>query len=245
MTRQPSFPRTVFAWIVGAIATVGLTLPAMVITVVPRFRIVIFRMAKIWGRVCVWATGCTVNTDGLEDVDLNGRYVVVVNHQSALDIPVLMSVLPAEWRTVFWAKKSLFKIPVLGWAMRTLGHMPVDRFNRRTASQTLFQSQQRIENRRSLLVFPEETYGPEGELLPFQRGGFLFALKTGMPVLPVGVWGTRIALPPNGRLVSPTSLRVRFGTPIPTGDLPVSARPEITERARIVIEDLSGPSGSV
>ena len=245
MERHPSPPRTAIAWIVGAFATVGLTLPAMVMVLVPGLRLTVFRMAKLWGRVCVWATGCTVDINGLADLDLDGRYVVVVNHQSALDIPVMMSVLPAEWRTVFWAKKSLFKIPVLGWAMRTLGHMPVDRLNRRTASQTLFQSQQRIENTRSLLVFPEETYGPKGELLPFQRGGFLFALKTGMPVLPVGVWGTRTALPPNGRLVTPTPLRVCFGEPIPTIDLPVSARAELTHQARGVIEGLSQPPATV
>lgn len=245
MERHPSFLRTAIAWVVGAIATVGLTLPAMVMVLAPGLRLTVFRMAKLWGRICVWATGCKVTTDGLEDIDLDGRYVVVVNHQSALDIPVLMSVLPAEWRTVFWAKKSLFKIPILGSAMRTLGHMPVDRIDRRTAGQTLVQSQRRTESERSLLVFPEETYAPEGESLPFQRGGFLFALKTGMPVLPVGVWGTRTALPPNGRLVAPTSLRVCFGAPIPTTDLPVSARAELTDHARRVIEALSQPPAAV
>lgn len=245
MTRHPSILRTAIAWVVGGVATVGLTLPAMVIAFVLGPRLVIFRMAKLWGKACVWGAGCTVGTVGLEDIDLGHRYVVVVNHQSALDIPVLMSVLPAEWRTVFWAKKSLFNVPVLGWAMRTLGHMPVDRLNRRTAGQTLVQSERRTEGQRSLLVFPEETYAAEGESKPYQRGGFLFALKTGMPILPVGVWGTRVALPPNGRLLSPTQLKVRFGAPIPTTDLPVSSRQDLTDRARGVIEALSGPPETV
>ena len=237
--------RSAVAWAVGIVATVGLTIPGLLIALIPGLRIVIFVMGQLWGKICLWGAGCPVRIEGLDELDPRGRYVVMSNHQSALDIPVLMGVLPARWRTVFWAKKSLFKIPVLGWAMRTLGHMPVDRLNRRTASQTLFQSQQRIENTRSLLVFPEETYGPKGELLPFQRGGFLFALKTGMPVLPVGVWGTRTALPPNGRLVTPTPLRVCFGEPIPTIDLPVSARAELTHQARGVIEGLSQPPATV
>jgi 1-acyl-sn-glycerol-3-phosphate acyltransferase len=165
----------------------------------------------------------------------------MANHQSALDIPLLMSVLPAEWKTVFWAKKSLFKIPVLGWAMRTLGHMPIDRVDLSTAGRTLFQSRRRISDARSLLVFPEATYAPEGETLPYKRGGFVLAIKTGLPILPVGVWGTRVALPPNGRLITRTAVTVRFGSPIPTAERTVSARAELTEQTRKVIEDLAQP----
>ena len=239
MATGPSLPRTAFAWVIGGVATVGLTLPGMVLATVPALNIVTFRMARLWGRICVWGSGCTVTTEGLGDIDPTARYVVMANHQSALDIPVLMSVLPPEWRTVFWAKKSLFKIPVLGWAMRSLGHMPIDRVDRSTARQTLVQSQRRSAGSRSVLVFPEETYARVDEPLPYQRGGFLLAIKTGMPVLPVGVWGTSMALPPNGRRVSPTPLTVRFGTPIPTAGLSVSARRELTDRTREAITMLS------
>jgi 1-acyl-sn-glycerol-3-phosphate acyltransferase len=102
----------------------------------------------------------------------------------------------------------------------------------------LAETLRRIEDGRSVLVFPEETYGPAGRLLPFQRGGFVFALKTRLPVLPVAVLGTRSALPPGSRLVSPTTLTVRFGEPIPTADVSVAERAALTERTRAAIERL-------
>ena len=92
---------------------------------------------------------------------------------------------------------------------------------------------------RSLLVFPEETYSPDGRLLPFQRGGFVLALKMGLPILPLGISGTRTALPPGGRLLRPTTLVLRFGEPIPTKDLGISDRRQLMEQTRDIIERLS------
>jgi len=230
--------RTVFAWFVGGTATVVLTLVGLAFTVVPGCRIVMFHMARFWGRICIWGTGCQMRVEGQDAVDLRGRYVVMANHQSALDIPVLMGVLPARWRTIFWAKKSLFVIPVLGWAMRALGHMPVDRINRVTAATLVTRSADRASDAKSILVFPEETYGPGDELLAFRRGGFVLALKTGMPILPVGVQGTRRAMPPNGRLLAPSEIVVRFGEPIATSGLTISDREALMERTRVAVADL-------
>jgi 1-acyl-sn-glycerol-3-phosphate acyltransferase len=162
----------------------------------------------------------------------------MTNHQSVLDIPLLMAVMPAEWRTVFWAKQSLFRIPVLGWAMRVLGHMPIDRVNRRTAGRMVADSAERAADSRSVLVFPEETYSLDGELLPFQRGGFVLALKTGMSILPVGVHGTRLVLEPRKHLIDPGPLTVSFGSPIEVFALGISDRQELMDRTREAIEEL-------
>jgi 1-acyl-sn-glycerol-3-phosphate acyltransferase len=196
------------------------------------------RMARLWGRICVWGSGCPVRVVGLDRIDPEDRFVVMANHQSALDIPLLMAVIPAQWRTVFWAKQSLFRIPVLGWAMRMLGHMPIDRVNRRTAGKMLSDSAARTAEQRSVLVFPEETYSPDGVLLPFQRGGFVLALKTGMAILPVGLHGTRDALAPRRRMIRRTTLTVRFGEPITTQGLGVSSRQQLMDQAREAIDRL-------
>jgi 1-acyl-sn-glycerol-3-phosphate acyltransferase len=233
--------RTAFAWAFGALATVGCTLPALLISKLPGGDPVVHRMARLWGRLCVWGTGCPVFVEGLDRLDPSRRYVVMANHQSALDIPVLMAVLPAPWRTVFWAKQSLFRVPVLGWAMRMLGHMPIDRVNRQLAGRMLADTLRRIEDGRSVVVFPEETYGPGERLLSFQRGGFVFAIKTRLEILPVGLLGTRSALAPGSRLVSPTSVTVRFGDPIPTSGVAVAERATLTERTRAAIERLLSP----
>ncbi len=236
--------RTAFAWAVAAAATVGLTLPGLVVSILPGVRVTPHRMARLWARVCMWATGCPVMVEGLGATRREGPWVVMVNHQSALDIPLLMAALPADWRTVIWAKESLFRIPVLGWAMRMLGHMPIDRRNRRSAGPMLARTLERVREGRSVLLFPEETYSPDGALLPFQRGGFVLALKAGVPILPAGIRGTRHALPPRGRTIRPTALRLRFGPPIPTEGVPVADRSDLTQRTRRAILDLStGPPG--
>ena len=103
----------------------------------------------------------------------------------------------------------------------------------------LQESTERAAGQRSVLVFPEETYSREPGLLPFQRGGFVLALKTGLPILAVGISGTREALPPGRRLVTPTTLRVRFGDPIPTAALGVSSRQALSDKTRQMIENLS------
>jgi 1-acyl-sn-glycerol-3-phosphate acyltransferase len=236
--------RSAFAWTNGIVATVFFTLIGMALAAVPGGRLLQHKFAGSWGRVCIWGTGCPVRIEGLDRIDLERRFVVMVNHQSALDIPLLIGVIPARWQTIFWAKQSLFRVPVLGWAMRTLGHMPIDRINRRTAGKMLAESAERITDQRSVLVFPEETYSRENGLLPFQRGGFLLALKTGLPILPVGVAGTKEALPPGRRVITPTTLTVRFGEPIPTAGLAVSSRQNLSDRTRLVIADLAGISAS-
>jgi 1-acyl-sn-glycerol-3-phosphate acyltransferase len=231
--------RSAFAWSTGIVATVSCTLLGLFVTAFPGGQLLQHRLAGLWGRICIWASGCPVRVEGLERIDPDSRFVVMVNHQSALDIPLLIGVMPAEWQTVFWAKESLFRVPVLGLAMRVLGHMPIDRVDRQTAGRMLQESTERVAGQRSVLVFPEETYSREPGLLPFRRGGFVLALKTGLSILPVGVTGTREALPPGRHLITPTTLTVRFGDPIPTAGLGVSSRQTLSDRTREMIEDLA------
>lgn len=231
--------RTAFAWLVGGSATVFLSLLAVAFAMVPGCHILTFHVARLWGRICVWGTGCPTRVEGLDAIDCSARYVIMSNHQSALDIPVMIGALPAEWRTVFWAKKSLFKTPFLGWSMRALGHLPVDRVNRETAASLVSETAGRASDAKSVLVFPEETYGPGGTLLPLRRGGFVLALKTGLPILPVGIAGTRTVLPPDGRLLSPADIVVRFGEPISTAGLTISDREDLTGRTREALSELA------
>jgi 1-acyl-sn-glycerol-3-phosphate acyltransferase len=215
-----------------------LALPGLAITPLPGATLAQHRLARLWGWICLWGSGCPVRIVGLDRVDPDERFIIVVNHQSALDIPLLMAVIPADWRTVFWAKKSLFRIPVLGWAMRELGHMPIDRVKRSTAGRMLSHSATMAAERRSLLVFPEATYSPGGVLLPFRRGGFVLALKTGMPILPVGIRGTREALAPRRLTIRHALLTIRFGEPIVTEGLGESHLRQLMDRTHDTIADL-------
>jgi 1-acyl-sn-glycerol-3-phosphate acyltransferase len=140
----------------------------------------------------------------------------------------------------FLAKKSLFSWPVFGWAIASMGFIPVDRENRRTAIKSFEEAAARIRAGRSVLIFPEETRTINGNLLPFQRGGFLIALKAGIPIVPVGLHGPRRCLPKHSYFVRPGTITVRFGDAIPTAGYSVTDKSGLMEEVRRAVEGLRG-----
>lgn len=122
------------------------------------------------------------------------NYVFMANHQSQLDIPVLESLLK-PYNIRFLAKKSLFDIPFFGWGIRALGYVPVEREDPKEGLKSLLACVERLKEGVSLIVFPEGTRSPNGELLPFKTAGFLIPIKAGVPVCPVAIWGTFRILP--------------------------------------------------
>ena len=118
----------------------------------------------------------------------------MANHESWLDIPALLAAIPVQVR--FLAKKSLFSVPFLGWAMLGDGvHPGRPREPARRRCKSFEEAAARIRAGRSVLLFPEETRTTDGSLLPLQRGGFLIALKAAIPIVPVGLDGARRCLP--------------------------------------------------
>ncbi len=203
------------------------------------------RIAHLWGRLCLRLAGVPVEVEGIDHIESGERYVIMANHESSLDIVVLLTAVPASVELRFLAKKSLFAIPFLGWAMTSAGFIPVDRADRSTAAATLSQTLDEVARGGSPLVFPEETWTTDGRLLPFARGGFLVALKSGLPILPVGLEGPRLVLPPNEGIVRPQTVTVRVGEPISTAGLGVSRRRDLMARTRREIDRLRGSSGHI
>jgi len=201
------------------------------------------RMARVWAQLILWAALIRVKVEGAARVPTDGPVVFMANHESWLDIPVLLVAIPGQVR--FLAKSALFSIPFLGWAMRSMGFIPVDRENRRTAIKSFEAAAARIRAGRSVLVFPEETRTPDGRLLEFQRGGFLIALKAGLPIVPVGLDGARRCMPKHNYVVRPGKITVRFGDPIPTAGHAVSEKSALMEAARNAIAVLRGTPGDV
>jgi len=203
------------------------------------------RIAHLWGRICLWMIGVRVAVEGLGRIEDDRRYVIMVNHESSLDILVLLTALPPSVELRFLAKQSLFKIPFLGWAMTSAGFIPVNREDRSTAAATLKQTLDEVERGGSPLVFPEETWTTNGRLLPFARGGFLVALKSGLPILPIGLEGSRLVLPPGEGVIRPRRVTVRIGEPIATSGVGVSRLRELMQLTRSRVDRLRGPAGHV
>jgi 1-acyl-sn-glycerol-3-phosphate acyltransferase len=142
--------------------------------------------------------------------------IFVGNHTSLLDPPLVITTLPC--RPVFLAKKELAFIPVLGWIIWLAGFIFIDRRNRLRSLASLKDAARRIREGQSLAAFPEGTRSLDGHLLPFKKGAFALALKSGVPIVPLGIRGGREVLPKGTWRVAPAEYRLRVGTPLYPGD---------------------------
>jgi 1-acyl-sn-glycerol-3-phosphate acyltransferase len=171
------------------------------------------RITSLWTKIILTVSGVVLNVKGLSQIDPKRQYVFMVNHQSNIDIPVLIQSLPA--RRLRWiAKKELLWVPFFGWAMWAAKHITVNRADRFDALGSLKRAKERMKDGVSLVVFPEGTRGSEADLLPFKRGGFLLAVKTGTPIVPVTINGSAATLPKGDWRIRGGQIEVVIGTPV-------------------------------
>jgi 1-acyl-sn-glycerol-3-phosphate acyltransferase len=193
-------------------------------------------LAWLWARLVLASALVRLRREGADRIPGERPVVFMANHESWLDLPALGASIPVQVR--FVAKRWLFSVPFFGWAISSMGFIPVDRPHRRTATRSFEKAATRIRAGRSLLIHPEGTRTSTDSLLPFQRGGFLIALKSGVPIVPVGIEGARGCLPRHGYLLRPGTITVRFGDPILTAGRGVTARGELMDSVRTAIERL-------
>ncbi len=175
-----------------------------------------------WGTSQAWATGLCrtggVNhfvTSGTEIVDGMGPCIVMSNHESFLDPPFLIRSFARPLS--FLVKMELRKFPVFGWSLERLGHVFIDRKDRQRAFESIDKAADEVNKDRAVLIFPEGTRADSDDLLPFKKGGFVLAIKSGAPIVPVGIGGTRAVLP-RGNWVKRRNAKIALvvGEPIPT-----------------------------
>lgn len=197
------------------------------------------RIARVWARLLLAASGIRVEVEGVEKLDPAGSYVLVSNHLSLTDTPLVMAHIPLQFR--FFAKQGLFRIPLLGGHLRRAGHFPVVRENPRAGLKTLADGARLLRGRGiSVLVFPEGGRSEDGRLQEFRPGAAYVAIKGGVPAVPVAITGTREILPIGSIQVLPGRARLRIGDPIPTEGLSPQDHTRLTAELRRRIADLSG-----
>jgi len=166
-----------------------------------------------------------------------GPLVFASNHESALDIPALLSVLPRNVR--FIAKRELFRIPIFGWYMRVGGHVPVDRANRSSAIETLRRAGEMVRAGTSLIVFPEGTRSRDGRVHAFKKGPFLVAMEAGVPVVPVAISGAGHLNPKAAIAAQPGTIRISIGEAVRPGDHADKTALLVEVRRRVVLAHLA------
>jgi 1-acyl-sn-glycerol-3-phosphate acyltransferase len=194
------------------------------------------RLAGVWARMILAVSGVKVSVEGLEKLRADSNYVLVANHRSYMDTPAVLAHIPLQLR--FFAKQGLFRIPLLGGHLRRAGHLPVVRENPRASLKSLSEGARLIRERGiSLLLFPEGGRVP-AELLEFKEGAAYLAIKAGVPVVPIGIIGTREVIPIGSLHVRPHPVTLRIGDPIPTAGLQVRDRAELNQTLRRKVAEL-------
>jgi 1-acyl-sn-glycerol-3-phosphate acyltransferase len=197
-----------------------------------------FGCSRLWSWGLLKASGVRLDATLDPALDPSRSYVFLANHQSLFDIPALIASSPGQVR--FLAKRSLFRIPFFGWALSSAGFIPVDREDRSSARHSFASAASRLAGGTSILIFPEGTRSlEEGCLLPFERGGFLLALKSGLPIVPVGIRGTRAIQPRRSFVIRPGVARVRYGAPLTAGDYGLRRKAELIQEVRRRICELA------
>lgn len=190
------------------------------------------RLGPVLAKVNPWR----LHIAGAEKIHPGEVYVVVANHQSFADIPLIAHLrFDSKWL----GKAELFRVPVIGWMMTMAGDVPVERGDRRKAAQSLLQCARYLREGVSVVFFPEGTRSRDGEVLAFNDGPFQLALREQKPVLPIVVEGSGAALPRDGWLFgSAQDIYLSVLDPVSPEGWNVKQSAEFREaiRSRIVVE---------
>lgn len=193
-----------------------------------------FLCGTSWARVNGWLTPMFVKISGNENIDKNQSYVIAANHQSQYDIFLLYGWLGIDFKWVM--KHELRKIPFLGIACEKIGHIFINRSDRKAAVASINAAKKRIVNGTSVIFFPEGTRSRTGGLGKFKKGAFKMAIDLGLPILPVTITGTRDILPPDTADILPGKVEMIIHKPVLVKDYNEEKINELSEKVRNIIK---------
>jgi 1-acyl-sn-glycerol-3-phosphate acyltransferase len=190
--------------------------PAIVATAAFDARVA-YWLSAVWAWTNLRLSGVTVRATRRATLDPSRPHVFMSNHASHFDALAVVAALP-EFQLRWVAKRELADIPVFGWALRNAGHIVIDRSNPEQAIATIRAAKAEMATGISVMIFPEGTReGDDRQLLPLKKGGFVLALETGAPIVPIAVRGSRAILPRDAWQIESGTIDVVVGEPIPVG----------------------------
>jgi 1-acyl-sn-glycerol-3-phosphate acyltransferase len=192
-------------------------------------------LAPFWGRWILRACGIVVDIEGLEHIDPKRPYIIISNHLSNFDIWATLGALPL--RVHFIAKKELTRLPFFGQALAMSDHIVIDRSNPEEAVTRINERVARqIGTGFCILFYAEGTRSPDGKVHTFKKGGTTLAIRTGLPIVPMSVSGTRKFLPKGHLVIRPGGrIKLHLAPPIETAGYTLEQRDELNELVRSVV----------
>lgn len=166
---------------------------------------------RLWGPGLLWSAGARVGISGLEHIKDMPPSIFYANHRSYFDIPALMKAIPVP--LYFIAKIELRKVPFLGWAMRAVGMIFVDRMNPEKAKISLQKAGEAMRSGKNIVAYPEGTRSSTTTMIPFKKGIFALALQEGISLVPVAIMGTEKIQPRQGKF-GRSHIRIHIAPPI-------------------------------
>ena len=228
----------VWAMIWAAIVTVVVA-TGTVITMYLSSRPGAFRIcSRIWGTGIMTGMGIFVRSTGTERVPKSGSYVFAINHQVALDIPAVGSVIPVPFGWV--AKAELERVPFLGPAIRSSPSVFIDRSHPKKSVESMRRAGEKIRDGVSVAIFPEGSRSHSGDIGAFKRGAFLLAIEAQVPVIPVTIINAHEVFNEKKRIARPGVIRVEFGDPIDISGWDRKDIPRLVELVRGEMERVLG-----
>src|SRR5579859_3448969 len=193
---------------------------------------VLYRLFMWGAQAGVWIAGVRVESVGLDRFDHSRSYIFMTNHVSNLDPPIQIPLIPH--RTSVMVKKELFKVPILGRAMRMGSLVPVDRGNRDAGIEAVRVAKEVVESGVNMTIYVEGKRSFDGKLLPFKKGPFYLAMECGVPIIPITIVGTHFVMPKGRFSIKPGVVKVIFHPPIDPANF--ENRDRLMEKVRAVIE---------
>lgn len=234
--------RALLTVLVASLVVIVIGPPLLLLGLIYPSRWAIARGSEFWARAILWAAGVRLTIEGTEHIAAESPKFFMGNHQSALDIPILIAALRGDVR--FMGKDTLFRIPLFGWVILRYGYTPVHRSRPRVTLQTLNRMLARIRERPiSLAVFPEGTRTRDGRLLPFRKGTMKIGRRAGLPIVPFSIDGSMAVNSRDKFRAVPGRVRLTFSEPIPAEEIAAMSPTELHDRVHeAVLRGLEHPS---
>ena len=226
--------RMIFLCLVIIVYLIIIGIPVLTYSKLVKNPTVGLRFAKNLDRILLFVAGLTYDVTGLDKLSPGRGYVYVGNHRSFVDVGVVYIVFPGNLG--FLAKKELFKIPLVSFALRVLGVIEVDRSNSESAALSIERAVDELKSGRSIILFPEGTRSRSKGMLPFKKGAFVLAIKSHVPIVPFTLIGTDKLIKPDTIFLYPGHVKMIIHDPIETAGMDLDDRNELLEQAQKVVE---------